>query len=500
MIRFFLHNVLLGVILTLLVIGFFYFHGINKANESIINEKNISKIFANQNTDTLIHEIPSELQNLDYGLYPINCEYDAARFNFNKRFNVFPHAIFFPRNPQEAAFVLKILKKHSLDFSIRSGGYSDEPASLSSGYIIDMRKFNSIKLSPNQQEAYIGASCQVHEVIEKLGTKGFLIPVGYCLNVGTAGLALGGGVGVLSRPYGLTCDSLKSITMLNANAEVIEINEQNQPDLFWALRGAGNGSYGIVLGFTFNVHKIPPISYYKLTWDWDSKNINKIIQAWQAWIQKLPENISSRLQLQYTNGNPTIAISGIKTGKDEFTEWEKAFKELNPKVEISDKSYLESVKDWGIQPLLPFYKAKSKMMLNPVSNEVIQKTVNFFEGLKKDQAKYHVIFSIEALGGAVSKSKPTSFFPRDASALWYQAIYWNDQSLEASALNYINTFYEDVSPSISKYSYVNAVDYDLGKDYLEAYYGDHVDRLIEIKKKNDPDNLFHWKQSIPLKK
>lgn len=421
------------------------------------------------------------------------------RFNFNKRFNVFPLAIISPTTNEEAAFVLSVFKQYNLDFSIRSGGHCYEPGSLSNCFILDLSNFNAIMPNVAAQEVYIGAGTRLGDVINVLGQINYAIPVGTCPTNCITGFTLGGGIGLLGRPYGLSCDSVISITLLTADAQVVEVSENSNPDLFWALRGGGNGSYGVVLGFKFKMYYIPVVSFYELSWEWNPKTFPQIFKTWQKWVKTLPQDISTILRLSYEEGKITFNIIGLKISDQPFTEWEKAFAHFNPTVTIKQESFLDSSKSWALQPDLPFNKGKSKIMMKPLNNTVIKKIVNYFEKLSNNNAKYLVLFDFEAFGGVIPQFN-TSFFPRNAFGWWYQAIYWRCQDQTEEGLKYSRRFYSSVSSEVSPYSYANTVDYDLGKHYLKAYYGDKVNCLIRVKNKVDPTNFFRWKQSIPLEK
>ena len=442
-------------------------------------------------------DIPPELQNLPYGIYQGDVAYNTARFNYNKRFNVFPQAIFAPTTKQEVAYLISILKQYNLEFALRSGGHCYEPASLSSGYIIDLRNFNSIFPDVNSSKVYLGAGCLFEEIIPALGILDYAIPAGTCPTNCINGYTLGGGIGLLGRLYGLGCDSVQSITFLNANSKIIEVNADNNPDLFWALRGGGNGSYGIVLGFTYNMYYVPVVSYFQLQWGWNPKTFPAIYQEWQKWVEGLPADISTIFRVSYQNGQVIFAVTGLKAGSDAFTEWESSFAKFNPMVTIFQGSYLDSSQYWATQSELPFNKGKSKIMMEPLSKKVIKKIVNYFNTLLKNNAQFEILFEFEAFGGNIRKFD-TAFFPRNAFGWWYQETLWGQQELTAEALAYSRKFYSDISPDVSIYSYANTVDYDLGKDFLNAYYGDHAFRLIKVKNAIDPENLFNWTQSIPL--
>lgn len=455
----------------------------------------LKQIYPNQNACVLQESIPRRLRGLSFVTYPVQVSsYNIERFNFNKRFNVFPKAIIAPKSFSNFAKVLRYLSKKHLNFSVRSGGHCFEPGSLSSDYILDLHRLSSIEISKNS--VYIGAGARLGPVIQKLGEFDLAIPTGTCQSVGIAGLTLGGGIGFLSRTFGLTCDALKSITFLTANAEIIEVSEDQYSDLFWALRGAGNGSYGIALGFTFKSIHVPKVSFLKLKWEWDPLLVDQLFAAWHAWIPQLPESINPVLTLEYSDGKLGILLEALKVGKEPFTEWETAFKNLNPQVDLQTGSYAELAQLWADSPSTPFQKIKSLIAFQPISEAAIQLTIQYFEQLKLNSAPFNVGFEFSAFGGKLSQGD-TAFFPRNAVEWWHQAVNWNQQEQEVAALASIRQFYDSVAPLVSKYCYSNDVDYDLGSQYLEAYYGDHVNRLIKIKKLYDSNNIFHWAQSIP---
>ncbi len=246
-------------------------------------------------------QLPAELCNLSYAVYPDCPAYNTVRLNYNKRFQYFPKAIFYPSTKRELKYVFSGLKKHYLNFAIRSGKHCFEPGSLSSDYIIDLSKFDSINPDYDSAVVYIGAGAQLGNVIKKLGRTNHAIPTGTCPTVGISGLALGAGIGLLCPQKGLTCDSVENITLLNANAEIIKVNEKNHSDLFWALRGGGNGSYGIVLGWKFRMYYIPDATFYELMWEYNPNIISPIIKAWQKWVSTLSSQISSALAIRHPN-------------------------------------------------------------------------------------------------------------------------------------------------------------------------------------------------------
>lgn len=450
-----------------------------------------------QNALLLQNSIPKELQGWPFIVYPLQTDpYNAERFIFNKRFTVFPKAIIIPTSKKTLARTLRILRKKHLNFAVRSGGHCFEPGSLSSDYILDLRHFNSIRLKKHN-EVYVGAGVRSGSVIKVLGEIGRAIPTGTCQTVGIPGVTLGGGIGFLVRTFGLTCDALKKVTLLTADSDIIEVDKTHFSDLFWALRGAGNNSYGIALGFTFKTFDIPGASFFDLEWDWDPVLVLQIFNAWHNWIAQLPDSINPVLSIGYSKGKLSISINGIKVGKDPFVEWVSAFKDLNPRVTINTGSYLDLAPLWEDSPTTPFLKIKSFMAFTPVSDPAIALAIDYLQGLQASQANFDVNFQFVALGGKYAQGN-TSFFPREAVEWWHLRASWDQQEQESAALLSLRTFYNSVAPLVSNFCYTNDTDYDLGNSYLNAYYGDHVNSLIQIKRKYDPHNIFHWAQSIPL--
>lgn len=442
-------------------------------------------------------QIPPELQNLSYGIYPTSPTYNTARFNYNKLFNVFPEAIFVPTTESEMQFVYTTLRQYNLPFALRSGGHCYEPGSLSSSFIISLAGFNAITPDVTTETVQIGAGVLLDDLIQALGALDYAIPTGTCPGNCITGLTLGGGLGLLQRMYGLSCDSVQSIRFLTVSGDIIDVTAQSNPDLFWALRGGGLGSFGIVLGFTYNMYYIPEVSFFVLSFNWSPKTFGTIFQAWQNWVLTLPNEISTNVDLSYKNGSVGLVIYGLKVGSEPFTEWQSAFAAFNPVLNIFQGTYLAAAQFWESQSSLPFVKVKSKIMMEPLSSKATSVIANYFQKLSVEQPSIDVLIEFESFGGVMPQST-SSFFPKNAFGWWYQEVNWSEQQLTAQTLASIRAFYSQISPYSSIYSYPNTADYDLGPYYLNAYYGTNVYRLMQVKNAVDPQNVFNWAQGIPL--
>ena len=461
----------------------------------------LEEIYPNQNMCVLLASIPPVLKDLSYVMYPCSDIYNTNRFGFNKRFNYFPAAIIVPTTEDQLVYAFNALKEHQLPFSVRSGGHCYGPGSLSNGYILDLRNFDSIVPNVDDSTVYIGAGCHLGDVITALGDLNYAIPTGTCPSVGVTGLTLGGGIGYLARQYGLTCDSVESIRILNAQGNILDITPTNYPSLFWALCGAGANSFGIVVGFTFKMYYVPTVSLISLQWSWDPKQAKKIFNTWQKWITTLPDSITSECIFSYRTGTSRVTINALKVGPEPLTEWQDAFCQFNPIITNDYQgNYTQAATKISSTPTPPFSKVKSKFLFKPLPKKGLKIVTKFYSKLQEDAENIRVNFFFgSAIDGAISQHNPhSSYFPRDAFAWLFQFAYWfyEDQSDKTIAL--LTKLYHELEPYTSPYSYANLVDYELGKDYLHDYYGNHVDRLIRIKRTYDPKNIFTWKQGIPL--
>lgn len=466
-------------------------------NPNTCSDNVFQQNYANQNMCLLLHSIPHELQGLPYAIYPNDTTYNTLRFNNNKLTNLFPHAIFIPRNEEEISYVFQFLRQYKLPFSIRSGGFGYEPASLSSEYIIDLKELNSIQPDAKKQKVFIGSGASVGEVIQTLGALDFAIPTSDCPFNGIGGSALGGGIGLLSRAYGLTCDSILSIRLLTADGDILDISKKHHPDLFWALRGAGQGSFGIVLGMSFKMVPIKTANFLELSWDWNPKAASRILQNWQSWSTNQTEAITSHLRFSCVEGKLKVTLQALKVGSEPFNEWKGFFESLQPEIKTYTGRYLDTAYYWVTNHFNPFYKAKSAFLMDPLTSQGIETLIASLNTLGKREKSYRFYVTLTALGGNINKGN-TAYFPRNAVALYQSMVSWPTPEEESPALKKLKELHGELTPFLSGYAYTNITDYDLGKTYLEAYYGGHVDQLIQIKNQYDPLNIFHWKQSIPL--
>ena len=248
---------------------------------------------------------------------PGSASYDEVRLLQNPRYDdQLPLAVLSVASAADVATGIAFAQDHDLPLAIRSGGHSypgwsagGSPRAL----VLDCRPLSDVTLDGDVTT--IGPGALLADVYDTLGSSGRAIAGGSCGTVAIGGLTLGGGVGVLTRAMGLTCDAVTAMQVVTADGQVRRASADEEPDLFWALRGAGGGHLGIVTSFTFATDAAPTISTVYLEWVADAAA--DVVRAWQGWAPTADERLWSTLKLlggaDHPDG-PTVLLSGTWTG------------------------------------------------------------------------------------------------------------------------------------------------------------------------------------------
>ena len=454
-----------------------------------------------QNAQLLLNEIPDSLNDLCIGVYPDNSLYNGSRFIYNKLWNYFPHAIYYPTKVNDISYLIKQFVTYNADFSIRCGGHSYEPAALSLGYIIDVTGLPSyIKISKNRKHATISSGFRLGELATELAKDNLIIVAGENSCVGISGISLMGGKSVLSRMHGTLSDNIVAVKMVNYKGEIITANKNTNADLFWAIKGAGNGNFGVITEFTINVYE--NIYFYQnaYTWQWNKDQALIILQVYQEWALHIPNIIFSKLYIGYNGSeNVTINLTIIKYGKVPLTE-DKIFTTLfQPVITKTDGYYVENLNNfvYGCGALnQPLSKIKSTMIFEPIQTEGLLLLIDSVEAQIKNG--YNIVYdlSFSQMGGEVENGN-SAYYPKDATFVLTYFMEWTNPTQSKYFIDFLNELYIKTEPYTSFYCFANMIDYDI-VDYLTKYYGNNKARLIKIKTKYDPDNIFKSKQGIPV--
>jgi FAD/FMN-containing dehydrogenase len=439
--------------------------------------------------------------------------YDTVRLTQNPRYDgARPLAVLSVAGAQDVATAFSFAQDHGVRVAIRSGGHSYPGWSAGDGaLVVDVRPLDHVEWDGTK--ALVGSGASLVQVYDALGTRGRGIPGGSCPTVGIAGLTQGGGVGVLTRAYGLTCDSLVSMEVVAANGSVLTTSAQEDPDLFWALRGGGGGHLGVVIGFGFETFTAPTITRAYLAWPLSAAS--EVVPRFLATVPSADRRLWATLKLlggQTHASGPVLFMSATWTGA--ASAMDAALKPLLSQVPTpttdsrSTASYLDTMLTYAGCSSIPVsachtgpggqlprqaFAATSHIVTAPhVEMGALLDHVNAAQGSGLSEAG----ISIDALGGAVDDVGPTAtaFGHRGALAtVQYTATY--DAGPATAATSYVRGFRSAMTPSWGTGAYVNYADASLS-DYEQAYFGANAGRLAGARSTYDPHGFFTQPQDF----
>jgi FAD/FMN-containing dehydrogenase len=423
-----------------------------------------------------------------------DAKYETLNIGFNKRVPKNPKIIALCKNSEGIAEAVKYAKQFQLQVCVKSGGHSFEGFSSNDGGMsINLSLLDNIEFM-DKETVKMGAGVKLFEVYDALLPKGKIIPAGSCATVGIAGLTMGGGYGLFARKYGLTCDSLIGLTMIDGNGNIHEAKDDDE--ILWACRGGNNGNFGIVSDLTFKTHDAPKkftrhlFKAYKL----DVQRAKSLLEKWFEMTALLPDSCFGAFVL---NGKTLTVL--ITDGENRRTEIQPA---LDGLAAVMDKTTLgEPTTDlakalkryYGIQTPLYFKNACAGLYENYSSINGCIETV-----IKKVHANPGLILQINTLGGQINNAnfEAKSCYPHRAYPyLGELQAYYDKPSQEAKLVTAFQDIQQTFTDNGIDRHYRNYPDINF-ENWEHAYYRENYPRLQKIKKKYDPDNVIWHEQSV----
>lgn len=436
-------------------------------------------------------------------LQPSSSNFNKYEPAYNKRTMLTPQLRALCKTPNAVRVMVDWARTNQVPFALRCGGHCYEGFCESASVVIDTRLMSKVEVDATNRSAKVGAGAALYDVYKAIAAQGFAIPAGSCPTVGVSGHVLGGGFGLLGRQLGLACDSLQSVEMVNAQAQIVSADAQNQPDLFWASRGGGGGSFGAATSFRFTLHPIGQVVVFGVTWTLDAAHAAKVMKAWQAWAPNAPNAITALYRMGHVgDGDFNVHVFGQTVGSASQLRQElRALLDVETPDDlpvIKSKTFLQAVNYFsgGFDYESTYVKCKSDYVLSPLSDDGI---ATLIDGLR--QLPPNAIVPIcDAYGGAVFDVAPdASAFAHRAGTIYCIQYYssWGSAASTPTRLTRMRNLYASMRPYVSGAAYVNYCDLDL-TDYGDAYWGANLARLKQIKSTFDPDNVFRHAQSIPV--
>lgn len=426
--------------------------------------------------------------------------YNAARVVYDTRYDaVRPQAIAFCESLADVQKTVRWARKHSVHIVPRSGGHSYGGYSTTAGVIVDVSRLHAVSLAANGHAA-AGAGAELIGVYTALANRGRMIPGGTCPTVGIAGLTQGGGIGLSGRKFGLTCDHLLEATVVLADGSAVVAGSHQHPDLYWALRGGGGGNFGIVTRFVFRTHPVGNVSTYSLEWPWsDAKHV---VQAWQSFAPHAPDGLSCVLNVNAAAGAGTPHL----TSAGQFFGSEQALRSLlaplvnagtPTRFTTTTRTFLEAAHYWaGGGTGRATFAAKSSISTAPLPPAGIDALLQQIEEKRMSGTGSGIVL-LDSWGGAINRvpKAATAFVHRSALFSMQYLAYWDPGAAPAPNVAWLRRCYAALRPHVSTFAYQNYIDPEL-PNWQHAYYGTNLARLRQVKRRYDPHNVFHFRQSI----
>src|ERR1700722_2709920 len=440
----------------------------------------------------------------DMVLIPFTKAASQFDISFSRRMQITPRVRVVAGSAAAVSATVLWATNIGLNFAIRSGGHSYEGFSQSPDLVIDVRGMKTIKLPSDKKSFSIGSGSSLGSVYDALASSHLAILAGSCFPVGVAGHSLGGGFGLLGRSFGLACDSILSMEVVDAFGKILTASAQENPDLFWALRGGGNGNFGVVTNFNFRTSSVNMVAKFAITWTKPVAQAVKIVQAWQQWLENMPSSITGTLHLTKAKGGLiTVHMAGLSVQSETSLKAElKRLQTLAGAANIVSTRTLTfhqaaTVFDGGEpNPDSVLMKANADYVTDAMTGQGI---MTLLEGLVKAPGEIAVL--CDTYGGAINKiaTDATAFVHRGNTRYVMQYfMQWDSASATNGNIAMMRTLYNSMRPFVSGGCYVNYCDLYLGDGYAKAYWGDNLPRLMKIKAEVDPKNIFKHAQSVPL--
>ncbi|MFI7677932.1 FAD-binding oxidoreductase [Actinophytocola sp. NPDC049390] len=357
----------------------------------------------------------------------------------------------------------------------RGGGHCFANRSTTDGTALDMSGLDTISVA-DDGVATIGAGALLAQVYEALHTHGRTLPAGCGPTVGVAGLTLGGGIGLLGREHGLTCDRLVGAEVVLADGSVVTCDDEREPDLFWALRGAGGGQFGVVTSLRFDT--VPEPLTTRVEAVLTDVDVAELVTAWQSWAPDAPDEVTVNLTLESGNAR----LFGATTLGEHPTR--ELLRELTPAAV-------------DLRPGLPYHRLKHTFA-DPREADPTRMRSEFFSRPLSDRTLAELLaplahpgrqLTFTAMGGAYNR------VAEDATAFAHRGERFLLEHIAAPADDWLDRSWATAHSEGSGRVYPNFPDPALD-DWATAYHAGNHARLTTVKKSYDPDRFFDFPQAI----
>ena len=437
-------------------------------------------------------------------LQPGDANYDAARKLYNGMIDKKPALIAHCVDVADVIAAVQFGVANNMLTAIRAGGHNGGGlGSCDGGLVIDLSRMKGIRMNPAEKTVRVEAGCVWGDVDHATHAFGMAVPCGFISTTGVPGLTLGGGIGHISRRYGLTIDNLLSADVLLADGSFVTANAKENSDLFWALRGGG-GNFGVVTSLEFRMHPVSIVQFGPTFWPLEESAT--VLRAYRDFIQKAPETVSGFFAFMTVPPVPMFpenlhmrkvcAIVWCCTGSEQETEsatrqMRSVGRPLLDAVGPAPFPVVQSLFDGLYVSGLQWYWRADNF--TELSEAAIAKHVEHGAKLPTMLSTMH-LYPVNGAPQRVGRNDTAYSF---REALFAEVIVGVDPDPANAALitKWCKDYYDALHPFSAGGAYTNFM-MDEGQERVQAAYRDNYKRLVEIKRKYDPKNFFRVNQNI----
>jgi FAD/FMN-containing dehydrogenase len=430
--------------------------------------------------------------------------YEEARRVYNAMIDRRPRVVVRCAGAEDVVAAVNFARESQLDVAVRGGSHSVPGfGTADDAVVIDLSGMQAVDVDAETSTARAEGGATWGVFNDATHAHGLATTGGIISTTGIGGLTLGGGIGYLSRGFGLSCDNLLSAQVVTADGELLTASEQENEDLFWALRGGG-GNFGVVTSFEYRLHPVGEIYGGPMLYELD--DAADVLRLYRDFIRDAPEELGGFPAWQIApplpfipenrHGEPFLIFVACWAGPIEQGEAAlEPFREVAPVVaeHVGPMPYpaLNSAFDELVPAGLQHYWKTN--FVKELTDEAIDAHLEHGPKVPAVNSTVHIY----PINGACHRVAPdaTAFAYRDATFATVIAGMWPDPSQNEDNIAWVRGFYEATAPHSEEGGYINFMAGD-DQDRIRVNYRDNYDRLVDIKRKYDPDNLFRLNQNI----
>jgi FAD/FMN-containing dehydrogenase len=416
-----------------------------------------------------------------------------------------PALVLQPTSTVDVAAAVGFARDHGLLLSIKGGGHNMAGTSIAErGLTLEMSGMRDVTVDPDARLAQVGSGCLLRDVDSATQAHGLAVPLGsFSSEVGVAGLTLGGGLGYLTRRFGWTADNLEEVEIVTADGQIRTASRGENADLFWALRGGG-GNFGVVTRFTFRLHRVGPTVTGGLI-VWSADRIDDVLATYRDVSESASRELTAAVTVRLAppapflpeewHGRPVIGLLVCHSGADFEADLAPVRALGDPIVDlVTEKPYTDqqSMLD-GMEPKGNRYYWKTEY-LSGLSNDFLD---TFRESASKVASPLSESIVIHLAGALNERADDDGAVGnRDARYMTAFAGQWQAAMPDDEHVAWVREAWSSVRPFSTGGNYLNFQTADEDEKRVRATYGNNFDRLVEVKAKYDPDNLFRSNRNI----